>query len=145
MVEEDAAIGAEREGALLWFRYHHLFADVLSAHLRAEQPDLVATLHRRASAWYEQHGEAADAIRHALAAQDFERAAALVELALPAILRRRQEATLLGWLKALPDALVHCRPVLSAVYAGALLASGELEGVEPACSPPNGGWTRPQT
>ena len=58
-----------------WYRYHHLFAEVLSAHLRAEQPAQVAPLHRRASAWYEQHGSAADAIRHALAAEDFERAA----------------------------------------------------------------------
>jgi LuxR family maltose regulon positive regulatory protein len=113
-----------------WYRYHHLFAEVLAAHLMAEQPDLVATLHRRASAWYEQHGSAADAIRHALAAADFARAADLVELAVPALRRRRQEASLLGWLKALPDELIHCRPVLSAVYAGALLASGELEGVE---------------
>jgi LuxR family transcriptional regulator, maltose regulon positive regulatory protein len=48
----------------------------------------------------------------------------------PAVRRSRQEATLLGWLKALPDALVHVRPVLSARYAGALLATGELEGVE---------------
>ena len=113
-----------------WYRYHHLFADVLYAHLLAEQPDQVATLHRRASAWYEQHGSAADAIRHALAAEDFARAADLVELAVPAMRRSRQEATLLGWLKALPDELVRCRPVLSVGYARALLASGELEGVE---------------
>ena len=113
-----------------WYRYHHLFAEVLSAHLRAEQPDQIPTLHRRASEWYEQHGSAADAIRHALAAVDFARAADLVELAMPAMRRSRQEATLLGWLKALPDDLIHCRPVLSAGYAGALLAGGELEGVE---------------
>jgi LuxR family maltose regulon positive regulatory protein len=113
-----------------WFRYHHLFADMLAAHLMAEQPDQISTLHRRASVWYEQYGAAADAIRHALAAQDFERAADLVERALPAMRRSRQEATLLGWLQTLPDALIRCRPVLSAVYAGALLASGELEGVE---------------
>ena len=112
-----------------WYRYHHLFADVLHTHLRAEQPDQVATLHRRASAWYEQHGSAADAIRHALAAEDFARAADLIELAVPAMRRSRQEATLLGWLKALPDELIHCRPVLSVGYAG-LLASGELEAVE---------------
>ena len=56
-----------------WYRYHHLFADVLHMHLMAEQPDPIATLHRRASAWYAQHGAAADAIRHALAAQDFAR------------------------------------------------------------------------
>jgi len=112
-----------------WYRYHHLFADVLAAHLSADQPDQVAPLHRRASAWYAQHGSAADAIRHALAAEDFARAADLVELALPAMRRSRQEATLLGWLKALPDALIDCRPVLSTHYAGALLAGGERDGV----------------
>ncbi len=113
-----------------WYRYHHLFAEVLSAHLRAEQPDQLSTLHRRASEWYEQHDSATDAIRHALAAKDFERAADLVELAVPAMRRSRQEATALGWLKALPDELVQCRPVLSVHYAGALLLSSELEGVE---------------
>jgi LuxR family maltose regulon positive regulatory protein len=113
-----------------WYRYHHLFAEVLQAHLRAEQSDQIATLHRRASEWYEQHGAAADAIRHALAAADLARAADLVELAVPAMRRSRQELTLLGWLKALPDELVRTRPVLSVHYAGVLLQSGELEGVE---------------
>src|SRR4028118_2259423 len=87
-------------------------------------------LGRRASEWYEQSGPAADAIRRALAAADFERAADLVELAVPAMRRRRQEATLLGWLKALPDELFHVRPVLSVHYAGTLLQSGQLDGVE---------------
>src|SRR5450755_2046317 len=113
-----------------WYRYHHLFAEVLSAHLLAEQPDQVATLHRRASAWYEQHGSVADAIRHALAAEDFARAADLVELAIPAMRQSRQEARVLGWLKVLPDELVRARPVLSVHYAGALLLHGKLEGVE---------------
>ncbi|MEP7188698.1 MAG: LuxR C-terminal-related transcriptional regulator, partial [Roseiflexaceae bacterium] len=113
-----------------WYRYHHLFAEVLQAHLRAEQPDQLAPLHRRASAWYEQHGEATDAIHHALAAEDFAHAADLVELAVPAMSRSRQEATLLGWLKALPNELVRARPVLSVAYAHLLLASGELVGVE---------------
>ena len=113
-----------------WFRYHHLFADVLFAHLRAEQPDQVSTLHRRASEWYEHNGLPADAIRHALAAEDFERAADLVELAWPAMRRGRQEAALLGWLKVLPDELFHVRPVLGVAYAHVLLASGEFEGVE---------------
>ena len=113
-----------------WYRYHHLFADVLSAHLRAEQPEQVSTLHRRASAWYERHGSAAEAIRHALEAFDFGRAADLIELAVPAMRRNRQEATVLGWLKALPDELVHVRPVLSVHYAGTLLLHCEIEGVE---------------
>jgi LuxR family maltose regulon positive regulatory protein len=115
-----------------WYRYHRLFADVLRMHLMAEQPDQVSTLHRRASEWYEHNGSAADAIRHALAAEDFERAADLVELVVPAIQRSRQEATVtvLGWLKALPDELVHFRPVLSVHYAWALFGGGELEAVE---------------
>lgn len=113
-----------------WYRYHHLFGEVLFAHLMAEQPEQVATLHWRASVWYEHNGSAPDAIRHALAAKDFERAAALIELVGPEIRRSRQEATLLGWLKALPDELLLFRPVLSLHYAGALMSSNEFEGVE---------------
>ncbi len=89
-------------------------------------------LHRRASEWYEHNGLAADAIHHALAAKDFERAATLIELAVPEMRRNRQEATVteLGWLKALPDELVRFRPVLSVAYAYALFGGGELEAVE---------------
>lgn len=113
-----------------WYRYHHLFAQVLYAHLMVEQHDLVATLHQRASEWYEQHHFRADAIRHALAAGDFEHAANLVELAVPDMRRSRQEATLLDWLKAFPDDLIRARPMLSLHYAGTLLLNGDLEGVE---------------
>ena len=113
-----------------WYRYHQLFADVLHARLRDEQPDDVPDLHRRASGWHEQNGEPAEAIRHALAAQDFGRAADLIELAIPAMLKIRQEAAVLGWLDLLPDEVVRVRPVLSVGFAGALLAGGEFEGVE---------------
>ncbi|HSB00059.1 MAG TPA: LuxR C-terminal-related transcriptional regulator, partial [Anaerolineales bacterium] len=116
-----------------WYRYHRLFADVLRMHLIAEQPDQGSALHRRASDWYEHNGFTDNAIRHALSAEDFERAATLIELAEPEIRRSRQGATVreLGWLKALPDELVRFRPVLSVAYAFALFGSGELEGVEP--------------
>ncbi len=113
-----------------WYRYHHLFADMLQARLIKEQPDLVPVRHRRASEWYEQNGLPADAIRHALAAEDWERAARLVELAWPAMRKSRQEATMLGWVKALPDSLIRDRPVLSVVCAWALLDGGELEAAE---------------
>jgi LuxR family maltose regulon positive regulatory protein len=103
---------------------------VLSAHLRQEQPAQIPLLHQRASAWYAQHGAAADAVRHALAAEDFARAADLVELAMPEMRRSRQEVALLGWLRALPDELVRRRPVLSVHYAGLLLDGGELQDVE---------------
>jgi LuxR family transcriptional regulator, maltose regulon positive regulatory protein len=113
-----------------WYRYHHLFADVLQARLLDEQPGQVPDLHRRASAWYEQNGERSVAIGHALAAGDFDRAADLTELAIPAMRRTRQEAAVRGWLEVIPDELVRVRPVLSVSFAGALLAGGELEGVE---------------
>jgi ATP/maltotriose-dependent transcriptional regulator MalT len=117
-----------------WYRYHQLFADVLRARLLDERPGQVPDLHRRASAWHEQHGEQSVAIGHALAGEDFGRAADLVELAIPAMRRSRQEAALRGWLKTLPDEVVRVRPVLSVGLAGALLAVGEFEGVE--------GWLR---
>jgi len=113
-----------------WYRYHRLFADVLGAHLEQEQPEQVPELHRRASAWFERNGAPTEAIRHAMAAADFERAATLVELAIPAMRQARQETTALAWLRALPDDVVATRPVLSVHYAGALLLNGELEGVE---------------
>ena len=113
-----------------WYRYHHLFADVLQARLLDEQPGQVPDLHRRASAWHQQNGEPPVAIGHALAAEDFGRAADLVELAIPAMRRTRQEATVRGWLELLPDEVVRVRPVLSVGFAGALLSVGEFEGVE---------------
>jgi hypothetical protein len=113
-----------------WYRYHHLFAGVLHAHLMDEQPDRVARLHRRASQWYEGSGEPSAAIRHALAAGDVERAADLVELAIPALRRGRQEATIRGWVDAIPDEVVGVRPVLAVGFIGALLAGGEFDGVE---------------
>jgi LuxR family maltose regulon positive regulatory protein len=113
-----------------WYRYHHLFADVLQARLLDEQPGQVPDLHRRASAWHQQNGEPSVAISHALAARDFGRAADLAELAIPAMRRTRQEATVRGWLEVIPDEVVQVRPVLSVGFAGALLSVGEFEGVE---------------
>src|SRR5437868_3588590 len=113
-----------------WYRYHHLFADVLRAHLLDEQADNLAVLHSRASGWFERNGEPAEAIRHALAAGDFDRAANLAELAIRSMAQARQEATMRGWLKVLPAEVVRVRPVLTVGFAGALLLAGEFEGVE---------------
>jgi LuxR family maltose regulon positive regulatory protein len=114
-----------------WYRYHRLFADVLRMHLKAEQPDQVSALHRRASDWYEQNGSMDNAIRHSLAAGDFSRAADLVELVFPGMNRSRQFTTLLGWLKSIPDELIRFRPVLSTEYALVSMSCGENESVEP--------------
>ena len=114
-----------------WYRYHHLFADVLRARLLSEQPDRVPLLHQRASEWYGHHDLTEEAVRHSLAARDFDRAAYLMELAVPAIRRHRQEAMMHGWLKALPDSSVRRSPVLSVFYGSMLMASGDLNAVEP--------------
>ncbi len=113
-----------------WYRYHHLFAEVLQAHLREAQPDRVSTLHRRASEWYQQNGLPSDAIRHALAAEDFDGAAGLIELAWPEVEDGSLSTKWIGWVKALPDVLIRARPVLSVWYAYALLVSGEMEAAE---------------
>jgi LuxR family maltose regulon positive regulatory protein len=113
-----------------WYRFHHLFGEVLRAYLMAEPFVDVSVLHRRASQWYEQNGSPAEAIHHALAGGEFERAADLVEQAAPVIRRGRQEASLLGWLRRLPEAVIRQRPALCNVYAGALLQNGEPAGVE---------------
>src|SRR3954447_24869836 len=113
-----------------WYRYHHLFADVLQAHLLDEQPTAVPGLHRRAGDWYERNGDRAEAIGHALAGGDVARAADLVELALPALHQARQEATGRRWLEALPDEVIRARPVLSVGYAASLMVRGEIQGVE---------------
>ena len=110
-----------------WYRYHHLFAGMLQTRLKAQQPDQIPSLHRRASEWFEQEGKSSDAIRHALAAQDYERAADLAELAWPAWSESIESLTWLGWVMALPDELVRRRPVLSVAYAQALLNVGQLE------------------
>jgi len=114
-----------------WYRYHHLFAEVLQARLLAEQPDLVPLLHQRASSWYEAHDSAEEAVRHALAARDFDHAAYLMELAVPAIRRHRQEAMLLGWLKALPEESVRRSPVLNVFFGYMLMVTGDLDAFEP--------------
>jgi LuxR family maltose regulon positive regulatory protein len=120
------ALDDERE----WFRYHHLFADMLRARMLGQDPDLVPVLHRRASEWYEHHDLSEDAVKHALAAGDFDRAGRLIEFALPALRRNRQDATLLGWLHALPDDVVRRSAVLSVFYGWMLMVSGDLDAVE---------------
>ncbi len=114
-----------------WYRYHHLFTDVLRAHLLDEHPDQVPILHRRASDWHEHNGFRPEAIQHALAAGDARRAAGLVELAALAMLGSSQEETLNGWLEALPDDLVRAMPVLSAYYGFASFGrAGGLDAAE---------------
>ncbi|MCA9955672.1 MAG: tetratricopeptide repeat protein, partial [Anaerolineales bacterium] len=110
-----------------WYRYHHLFADLLRQQLWQKHPEWRAMLHRRASDWYAQQNSLADAIRHALAAEDFTRVADLAELAWPNWQLDHRSLIWLGWVKKLPAALVGKRPVLCVALAQALLNAGQLE------------------
>jgi LuxR family transcriptional regulator, maltose regulon positive regulatory protein len=108
-----------------WYRYHRLFADLLRQRLHQVYPDRVPALHRRANVWHEESGLMAEAIDHALAAEDIERAADLIEVNAEATLMRGEVATFLRWVNALPDGLVRARPVLSVLYAWMLLWQGQ--------------------
>jgi len=109
-----------------WYRYHHLFADLLRQ--RLGKPQELSGYHLRASAWFEANAYLPEAIAHALAAGDYERAARLAEIAWPETFHTyRQNTLFLGWMKALPDEVIHARPVLCVGYAWALQDIGKFE------------------
>ena len=115
-----------------WWRYHHLFADLLRARLQAEQPGRVPGLHRNAAAWYAERGLADDAIRHAVAAGETPWAARLIEHHFDERYYLVGEGTTLQrWLSALPDGLVRSRPRLLLAQAQLAIASGQVEEMEP--------------
>ena len=126
---------AERAGLFLvqldevrgWWRYHHLFADLLRARLQQERPTRMVTLHRAAAAWHEEHDLADDAVRHALAAGDPVWAARLIEQHFDAIYQQGQRATIHRWLAALPADLVPTRPRLVLARAWMAVVGGHVE------------------
>jgi LuxR family maltose regulon positive regulatory protein len=113
-----------------WYRYHHLFADLLRRRLRQTQFEQVPTLHRRASEWYEQNGFVDQAIEHALRAEGFERAAHLIEEHADALWGRGEHVKLRRWLTKLPIELAFTRPHLCIYHAWYLFVSGQQEAAE---------------
>ncbi len=112
-----------------WFRYHHLFSDLLRDRLTKTQPDLAPILHRRASEWFESEGLTAEAIQHALAANDLSRAADLIEsVAVPLISEGKLSAPQ-SWLAKLPEEVIISRPWLCVSLASVRLARGQLDAV----------------
>jgi LuxR family maltose regulon positive regulatory protein len=112
-----------------WYRYHHLFAEVLRNRLQQLQPTVIPDLHHRASRWYEQHELFDEAVTHALAVPDVEHAARLVEQYARFTNFPSQFQTLLGWLNRLPDALVRTHPSLCIMHAIVLMLTHQLEKV----------------
>ena len=106
-----------------WYRYHHLFADVLRAHSMEEQPDRVPALHRRAAAWFEENGMAAEAIEQARAAGDHGTVAGLLAANFEEFERIGQYASISNWSASLPEEMVRKRPRLALIHASGALAS----------------------
>lgn len=114
-----------------WYRYHHLFADLLQTRLLQYQPDIVSTLHMRASVWFEQNGSTTEAVNHALSAKNYERAALLVEENTLDLLCQGELQSLLRWIKVLPEKAARHRPWLCIYQAWALAFAGQLAEVLP--------------
>ena len=96
-----------------WYRYHHLFQELLQQRLSAEMtPEQVADLHCRASAWFEEHGLIDEAIHHALAAGDLDLAARQMSAGMREVLNREDWPTLERWLRLLPEDMIQRRPGL---------------------------------
>ncbi len=115
-----------------WWRYHHLFADLLRARLQQQHPEQVPQLHRNAAAWCERHGLVDDAVRHALAADDPIWAARLIERHFDALSRGSEGATVRRWIDTLPPEVVDSRPRLLLARARLALFGGRLEDIEVA-------------
>jgi LuxR family maltose regulon positive regulatory protein len=118
-----------------WYRYHHLFSDLLRNQLARAQPELIPGLHRRASRWYEVNGDIQTAIEHALRDPDPTQAAQLMERHALSKLYEGQVTRILGWFDRLPQATLECAPMLciSKAWALAMMQRGsrrnEVEGV----------------
>jgi LuxR family maltose regulon positive regulatory protein len=114
-----------------WYRYHHLFADLLRQRLQQLQPDTISELHRQASQWYEQNELITEALGHALAAADYERATQLVAANALLMLTRGQVSTVQDWLDALPSERIRTHPRLCIDQAWALYLTNRPSAVEP--------------
>lgn len=110
-----------------WYRYHHLFADVLRNRLRHLYPDRVPDLYRRASDWCAGQGLTSEAIEYAFAGRDWPHAATLLDAAYRPLINRGQQVTLQRWFEMLPDAVRDAHPWLTVNYAWLLLFNGETD------------------
>ena len=110
-----------------WYRYHQLFAELLRGRLRQANPEQYRRLHRRAAEWFAAHTMPDEAIKHALAGEDLNRAAELVEANQRALIERGEVATLRTWLYALPQDVVLACPSLCLGYAWLELYQSRFE------------------
>lgn len=100
-----------------WYRYHHLFSELLQNNLRLRMPEEVAKLHHSASKWFETYGKVTQSIQHAMAMNDFERVQDLIEAYGQAALSRGEVRKVQSWLRNLPENLIRSRSYLCALFA----------------------------
>jgi LuxR family maltose regulon positive regulatory protein len=112
----------------IWYRYHHLFADLLQQQLGDTLPDEVSGLHKRASDWFEDNGLVENAVSHALISQDLSRAANLIENHSLHMIIQSKLTTLSWWFEALPKQMIRCRPRLCVYHAWTQYWTGKREG-----------------
>ncbi len=118
------------DGDGAWYRYHHLFTEALRSRLRQEQPARFRTLHRQASVWYERQALRHEAVQHALVAEDFERAADLMDSLVDGMVQQNEFAGLQNWLDLLPAPVLAQRPRLFLACIQVCIAGGQLARAE---------------
>lgn len=114
-----------------WYRYHHLFADLLRNQSNKKHPGLSLTLHRRASQWFEQEGLVPEAIQHAVVIEDYDRAAGLLESIVSSLLNEGRPATIMSLMDRLPNETIAARPWLGVHAAWAAFLTWQLASIEP--------------
>ncbi len=114
-----------------WFRYHHLFADLLRSRLIQTRPELVPSLQRRASEWYARNDLLAEAMKAAVAAGDVDGVARLAEENVIALMDHGELSKLVGWMNAVPVEVMRTRPWLCVAHAWAAVYAGQMSAVEP--------------
>ncbi len=115
----------------IWYRYHHLFADLLRTRLQSVSPSLIPKLHQRASIWFEQHGDIEASINHSLAAEDWDNASRLIALQLPEYLENGQMTTVLKWFDQFPQNEIFKRPKLCVQVADIYSQAGMIDQIDP--------------
>lgn len=113
-----------------WYRYHHLFTDLLRKRLQQTAPEIVPELHRRAVQWYEQNGWISKAVEHAFQLKDFHKAASLISRIAEEMWGRGEHTTLLAWIDALPEEEKRPYPHLWVFQVSMLITAGKLQEAE---------------
>ncbi|NLW71381.1 MAG: hypothetical protein GXY37_00610, partial [Chloroflexi bacterium] len=115
----------------IWYRYHHLFSDLLRTRLQGHSPSSIPELHQRASIWFEKHGDIEASINHSLLAEDWDSANRLIDLYLPKYLENGQMTTIFKWLEQFPQEELFKRPKLCVQVAEMYSQAGLIDKIDP--------------